>query len=311
MSDYKFDVLAVNETKLDSTVIDGLVLVTGYHIERNDRKYNCGGGVALYIRNNINYVVRKDIVPPNLEIQAVEISKPKVKPFVIVTWYRPPDSKVELFAEFEQFLEAVDSEEKEILLAGDINIDLAVTSSDHYASSIKFLYNSYQFSQLITDYTRVTNNSMTLIDHFITNEPQNISVSGVIPTAISDHYLVYGVRKFPTFRSKPRNITCRNMKDYDRNVFVQDLRNVPWDLLYISDDPNDMVYTWENLFVEVINIHAPLKKRRIRNKPSPWLTHDIKKMMYHRDYLKRKAVKGGSATTYEAYKKARNSINKL
>ena len=84
---------------------------------------------------------------------------------------------------------------------------------------------------------------MTLIDHFITNEPQNISMSGVLPVTISDHYLIYGVRKFPTFRNNPRYVTSRNMKGYDRDLFLRELKNVPWDLLYISGDPNDMVYT--------------------------------------------------------------------
>ena len=57
-------------------------------------------------------------------------------------------------------------------------------------------------------------------------------------------------------------------------------KNAPWDLLDISDDPNDMVYTWENLFLEVLDRHTPLRKRQVKNKLSPWLTSHIKKLMY-------------------------------
>lgn len=308
ISDFEFDVLAINETKLDAIISDDLVRIKGYSIERKDRNKN-GGGVSLYIRDNINYVIRSDLVPSNLELIAVEISKPNGKPFIISTWYRPPNSTIDIFREFENFLINVDSEGKETLLAGDINCDLAINTNDPISSPVKFLYESYQFSQLITENTRVTHQSSTLLDHFITNEPQNISASGVIEIGISDHYLIYGVRKFPTFRGNPKYIENRNMKNYDANLFKHDLKNVNWDLLWISDDPNDMVYTWENLFLEVLDIHAPLRKRRVRNKPSPWLTPEIRKLMYHRDYLKKKYVKNGSNALFDAYKLARNKVN--
>lgn len=308
MADYQFDMLAINETKLDCTIDSCLVNINGYSLERKDRNIN-GGGVALYIREHINYVIRSDLVPSSLEMIAIESSKPKVKPFIISTWYRPPDSLIGVFGEFENFLKAVDQEGKEALLAGDINCNLAKDSVDPTSSTVRFLYDSYQFCQLINDYTRVTDCSKTLIDHFLTNEPQNIVASGVIKIGISDHYLIYGVRKFQTIKSNPKYIESRNMKNYDPYLFIHDLRKVHWDLMEISDDPNDMVNTWESLFLEVLDIHAPLRKRRVKNKPSPWLTPCIKKLMHKRDHLKKQAIKNGSKSFYEAYKEARNQVN--
>ena len=92
-------------------------------------------------------------------------------------------------------------------------------------------------------------------------------------------------------------------------MFIHDLKNAPWDLLDISDDPNDMVYTWENLFLEVLDRHAPLRKTRVKNKLSPWLTPHIKKLMYKRDYLKKQSIKNKSKSYREAYKAARNQVN--
>lgn len=84
-------------------------------------------------------------------------------------------------------------------MAGDINCNFATNSKDDdpMLSPLRFLYEAYQFGQLITDYTRVTNHSMNLIDHLISNEPKNISATDVLECAISDHYLIYGIRKFP------------------------------------------------------------------------------------------------------------------
>ncbi|CAH3193083.1 unnamed protein product, partial [Porites evermanni] len=48
------DLLAVNETRLDSTITDNLVHIDGYSILRKDRNRN-SGGVCIYLRSNINY----------------------------------------------------------------------------------------------------------------------------------------------------------------------------------------------------------------------------------------------------------------
>ena len=50
----------MNETKLDKTIPDIQVDIEGYDILRRDRNRN-GGGVALYIRQSLNYVNRQDL----------------------------------------------------------------------------------------------------------------------------------------------------------------------------------------------------------------------------------------------------------
>ena len=59
-------------------------------------------------------------------------------------------------------------------MAGDINCNLAIDSEDSMAAPLEFLYEAYQFPQLIKEYTSVTRFSKTLINHFITNEPRGI-----------------------------------------------------------------------------------------------------------------------------------------
>ena len=41
------------------------------------------------------------------------------------------------------------------------------------------------------------------------------------------------------------------------------------------------------------------------------MTNNIKKQIYHRDFLKKKAIKTGSENMFVAYKKSRNALNKL
>ena len=63
MSQFKdIDILAINETKLDATIKDGEVHLQGYDVARVDRERNSrnGGGVCIYVRSNINFLLRAD-----------------------------------------------------------------------------------------------------------------------------------------------------------------------------------------------------------------------------------------------------------
>ena len=93
VSNHQYDIICINETWLDDKISDREVGIDGYDLLRKDRK-RTGGGVAMYIRNSINYKIRLDIMPENLETITVEITKPRAKPFFINTWYRPPDISV-------------------------------------------------------------------------------------------------------------------------------------------------------------------------------------------------------------------------
>ena len=49
---------------------------------------------------------------------------------------------------------------------------------------------------------RVTKDTRTLIDHFCSNKTDLITLVGVSKITISDHYLIYGVCKFPNLKPK-------------------------------------------------------------------------------------------------------------
>ena len=89
MSHFKdIDILAINETKLDATIKDGELHLPGYDVVRKDRESNGrnGGGVCICVRSNINFQLRADLSPNNLECLTVEISKPRTKSFLVSTW---------------------------------------------------------------------------------------------------------------------------------------------------------------------------------------------------------------------------------
>ena len=60
-------ILAINESKIDDTVVDGEIHINGYSTIRNDRTRN-GGSVLIYISESISISERNDLLSNSLEI---------------------------------------------------------------------------------------------------------------------------------------------------------------------------------------------------------------------------------------------------
>ena len=89
-------------------------------------------------------------------------------------------------------------------ILGDLNRNLLQEKAlfNVPTSKLNSIYELYQLSQLINEPTRVTLTTSSLIDHVVTNTPEKISHSGVVHTGISDHSLIYAIRKIKHFQKK-------------------------------------------------------------------------------------------------------------
>ena len=103
----------------------------------------------------------------------------------------PRGSPIELFNEFEKLIDKIDAENKELYLLGDVNCNLLPEATAHISSSLTNILDIYGLSQLITEPTRITQVSKSLIDLCITNSPKKVLNFGVVHVGISDHSLVF------------------------------------------------------------------------------------------------------------------------
>ena len=300
--------IALNETRLDNTISDHEIAIEGYSLVRRDRSRN-GGGVAMFLRNPIDFKIRTDLSDDDLEFLCVEIKKPMTKPFLLSTWYRPPSSTVELFAKFEVLLEKIESENIESSVIGDLNCNINANPVDNVTRHLIELCESYQYTQLIQEPTRITQNSSTLIDVFITNEPDKFAASGVCHIGFSDHCLIYVARKHTSPKSYPRVVKSRQYKKLIFENFISDIELIPWSLIEQIGDPIRAWELWKKSFLAVADLHAPFKKKRIRNSTAPWLNPDIKRLMWERDRLKRIAIVTNDQTKWAEYKRLKNQVN--
>ena len=171
LADKCLDVLAIQETKLDVSNNNSDCYICGYELIRRDRLSDGGGGICFYIKSTINFSVRTDLNVDELENLCIEIRKPNSKPFIVVNWYRPPNSPIGLFSHLENLIARLDLTNLEFFLLGDMNADMASTNYDNNVRQLINIADIYGRHQLISEPTRITDKSSTLIDLIYTNCP--------------------------------------------------------------------------------------------------------------------------------------------
>ena len=244
VSKQQIDILAINETKLDSNIPMDLISLEGYNwVSMNRNRF--GGGVGFYIRSTIDFRIRPDLNTQGIELLSIEISKYKTKLFLLSTWYRPPNSSIDLLNKFENTLRLIDMEDKESIILGDFNCDILENNhKDQITHELNFITNLYQYQQLIDEPTRETIHSKTLIDHLYSNKKENIVLAGVSKISISDHYLIFGIKRFPSVKGEEHVIEFRNFKHFNEDYFLQDIISLETFDLECYSNPNQMWLVW-------------------------------------------------------------------
>ena len=134
------------------------------------------------------------------------------------------------------------------------------------------LCNRFCLSNRIDNPTRVTKTSKSLIDVYLTSHAECYATSGSLYLGLSDHDLIFTVRKNKNSRPKPRLIEFRSMKNFNLPDFLTDLKRVPWSSAYTFDKADDVWAHWRTLFKDVLDQHVLLKKKWIQGEQLPWIS---------------------------------------
>ena len=107
---------------------------------------------------------------------------------------------------------------------------------------------------------------------------------------------------------RPTYISTRSYKNFDPLKFADDLAHVPFHMISFFDDFDDKVHTYNSLFVDVLNIHAPVKLTKIKRRPNPYITPEIKHLMNTRDRWRKQAIKTMDKLDWNAYRFFRQEV---
>ena len=123
---------------------------------------------------------------------------------------------------------------------------------------LKILH-SFNLTQVVNNITRPL--SKTCLDHIWCSHPEHLNNISVIPSGMPDHLPIVATRKYNRTRSNNSRfitISYRDIKNLDKEAFVESLKMAPWDCTFLFDDINDIVNTWYKIFKAVINEYLPL-----------------------------------------------------
>ena len=142
---------------------------------------------------------------------------------------------------------------------------------------------------------------------FLTNKPLSFQKTHVTETGLTDYHKLIITTFFKSHFTRLRSkvITYRNYKKFDENVFRNDLQKLD---IKLDEENSESSYSLlSNKFLEVVNKHAPLRKKILRGSHSPFATtKELQKAIYTRSKLKNKMNQNPSRENVLAYKKQRN-----
>lgn len=303
-------ILGISESKLNSDHPDKYFQINNFQsFYRKDRilttdRQEEGGGIIVYVKDGMNCKRRTDLEHNRLECIWIEIFPKNSKSFLVGNMYRHPNESVKWNEIFENEIEKILREQKEFYLLGDFNRDLL---NKKVGKGWLDFMEPFGLTQLINNPTRIAAHSETLIDHIYCNVKSNVNAITVPKLGLSDHFPIFVTRKCNSVipKNSHYNISYRSFKKFKETDFIADLETVPWNIIELFDDTNDVMDTWSKLFIDVVNCHLPIKQHRVKRKQQPkWLTPDILDAMKMRDRFK-------SLNNDEQYKTYRNKVNAL
>ena len=297
------DVLLVSETKLDISFPNSLFHIDGYSPPYRKDRSNNGGGLILYVRNDIpSKELRHICIPIDKECIFIEINLFKRK-WLICGFYNPHKNQIDTQLSFlSECLDYYLSYYDNIIILGDFN-------SEPTETCISEFIGNYNLKNLVNEPTCYKNQlNPSCIDLILTNRCMSFQNTTTVETGISDfHKMTITILKTSFKKKKPKIISYRNYKKFSNTSF----RNELMEQLNNKDINNIDYQEFDNIVMDILNKHAPIKQKYIRANEAPFMNKDYKKAIMVRSKLRNNYHKTPNTLNLIAYKRQRNICTKL
>ncbi len=223
--------------------------------------------------------------------------------------YKNPNVPHNIFMSMiTKFYDAAMCNAKEIILLGDMNIDMLKTN----CVLMSDLCNVYDLTNLIESPTCFKSENGTLIDPIIVRNRYRFQSPINVTCGYSDwHNMVGCITKLQVPPQKPKTIIYRSYKNFKEDKFRKDVALLPFHVGEIFDDISDRYWFISSLYKDVVDEHAPLKKRVIQTQQIPYMTSQLRHNMYKRNMLKNIFYKWRSDFNFETYRIQRNLTTQM
>jgi hypothetical protein len=304
------DILMIQETKLDESFPTAQFLVDGFIVYRIDHTDNAGG-LMMLVREDLPQCRRYDLEEHKCESGRMECLVIEIiiqgRKWLIHSIYKQPIVKNNHFKTvIENVIINCNKEDLNYIICGDLNINMLKSNC------LNDILDVYGCTNIVRKPTCFKSNVPTLLDVVITNVPKSLQHVTCIDCDLSDfHHMVCFATKMHAPVIKKRHITYRSYKKFDENAYSQDLANIPYQVSEVFDDVDDAYWFCQTLISQVIDEHAPLKKRIIKSNQVPYMNDQLRKAINVKNMIKRRFYKYRSKANWENYRHHRNTVNKL
>jgi len=316
-----FSIIGVSETWTDpKDDNDILYKINGYNSIFQSRIFapgHEGGGVALYIKSDLQFKIRHDLMSMNPSVYEslfCEIFN-KSKNVIVGVIYRPPGTDIDTFInEFNIPLNKISKSKSPCYIMGDFNINLINADTDRRTNAFLSMMLSMSLTPLIDKPTRITATSATCIDNiFIDISSLRNTNGGIYTTDISDHLPVFCVSRTLKKKDKHKIIETRIINDTNINSFKLALENQNWDFVYYEPDPDRAYQLFQNTYCSLYDAFFPIIRKKINTKTAskPWLTPAILNSIKTKNTLYHKFIRTRNPLDKEASRIFSNKLYRL
>ena len=162
--------------------------------------------------------------------------------------------------------------------------------------------NTFNLDSLIKKPTCFQSANPTCIDLILTNKKSLFKNSNVLEVEISDHHS-FITTAMRTQLIKAKMKMCRDYKTFNTDFFKRDLRKS------LENYTNYDYSCFQNIFIALLNKHAPIKKKIMRFNNNPFMSKALRKaitIIMHRSKFKNIYNKYRTEDMWANYKKQRN-----
>lgn len=307
------DIIGITETWLNDNIQNNEIYIPGYNIFRKDRcnpTLNSGGGVLLYIRDNINAIESSEDCGGECEILWVKLHSSSInkkrESFYIGICYR---SEAISAAEIDVIYNSIRKHSQfHLLLMGDFNYS-DINWVQHSSGPL-----GKKFLKLVDDCFLIQNvliptRGMNILDLALTSEKNFVSdISSSSPLGKGDHNVI----KWSTPNLEHNALTGKfQTLDYnkgDYHGFSTELKQVPWPQVLLNKTASE---SWNLLLGKINELktkYIPLKtivKARIN---APWVNHSLKERIKQKNNAWKRFMKDKDYNSKFKYNKLRNEV---
>lgn len=300
-----FSALCIQESHLSDNDDTDQFEIEGYQLIPQGKYATPCGGLIIYLHDNFTFTKKPALKYDTWEGQFIHVKKGEhlSKPIILGNIYRCTKYLVEDYNrftnEFSPHLSHYGSNNTDVLIAGDYNINLLKVNEKSVISEYFDMVTSHSFYPKITLPTRFSNNHGTLIDNILCklSETTLDTTSGVLIDKISDHQPYFTVLNNITMKDTPPLYVkvCVN-DDTSINNFNDALKTSPIlsnisENTNLNEDPNINYNVLHDAIQKIKNIHLPektIKYNKYKHKKDKWISHSLIKSIRFRDNLYKK-----------------------